>query len=449
MGTDTSGQLQQDKSYPTHPDAQVPAARGDAITGDRYWSKDFADREWEHMWKRIWHVGGRTAQLQEPGDFVVHNFRHESILMVKQEDGSIKAFFNVCMHRGNQLLAVEEGGVNGSFTCPYHGWQWGLDGELTWVQDAEDFPQGNPCGKLRLKELPCDTWGGFIFWSFDPEVKPLLEYLDPIPALLANRDLENHTRVVWRTLRVNTNWKFASDNFNEAYHIPSVHPQFMPMIDDHYSTTVFEMYPSGHNRMIEKLQPSSRLPIDADIMPLWADVLKEWDIDPEEFRGRAQEARVALQQARRKLGPERGFQYFAKFTDDELTDQIHHTCFPNLTLTGTPEGLHVFRTEPDADDPNWSTFDYWYLVPEVEKASEVATLYGMRPYEEAEHEEGDFANYEATIDQGDFLSQDLSLAVTQQRGLRSMAFGDCYLSGQETRVRRFHEVLNDYLNGDR
>lgn len=158
---------------------------------------------------------------------------------------------------------------------------------------------------------------------------------------------------------------------------------------------------------------------------------------------------MALQQARRKLGPERGFRYFDQLTDDELTDQMHHTCFPNLTLTGTPEGLHVFRTEPDADDPNWSTFDYWYLVPDVDNATEVATLYGMRPYQEAELETDDYAAYEATIDQGDFLTQDLSLAVTQQRGLRSMAFEDCYLSGQETRVRRFHEVINDYLEGRR
>jgi len=435
-------------SYPTHPDAELPKARGDAITGDRYCSKDFADREWEHMWKRIWHVGGRTAQLEEPGDFIVHNFRHESILLVKQKDGSIRAFFNVCMHRGNQLVNAEEGGVT-SFTCPYHGWKWGLDGALDWVQDPEDFPQGNPCGKLKLKELPCDTWGGFIFWSFDPDVKPLLEYLHPIPDLLANRDLDNHVRVVWRKLRVNTNWKFASDNFNEAYHIPAVHPQFMPIIDDHYTTTVFEMYPSGHNRMIEKLQPSSRSPTKDQVEPLWAGILNEWDLNPEEFEGRAQEARLALQQARRKLGPVRGYDYFDKFTDDELTDQMHHTCFPNLTLTGTPEGLHVFRTEPDADDPNWSTFDYWYLVPRREGADEVATLYGMRPYEEAAQETDDFSDYEAAIDQGDFLTQDLSLAVTQQKGLRSMAFSDCYLSGQETRVRRFHEVLNDYLEGRR
>lgn len=436
-------------SYPTHPDAQRPAARGDAITGDRYWSKDFAEREWEHMWKRVWHVGGRVAQLEEPGDFIVHNFRHESVMMVKQEDGSIRAFFNVCMHRGNQLVTVREGGVTDGFSCPYHGWKWGLDGELNWVQDPEDFPQGNPCGKLRLKELACETWGGFIFWSFDRNAKPLLDYLDPIPTLLGNRDLENYVRVVWRTLRVNTNWKFASDNFNEAYHIPAVHPQFMPMIDDHYSTTLFEMYPNGHNRMIEKLQPSSRTADKDQVAPLWADVLKAWDLNPEDFQGRAQEGRIALQQARRRLGPQRGYTYFDKLTDDELTDQMHHTCFPNLTLTATAEGLHMFRTEPDAEDPNWSTFDYWYMVPRVEGSSEVATLYGMRPYREAEHEDGSFADYEAAIDQGDFLTQDLSLAETQQRGLRSMAFEDCYLADQETRVRRFHEVLNDYIEGRR
>ncbi|MEZ5735874.1 MAG: aromatic ring-hydroxylating dioxygenase subunit alpha [Novosphingobium sp.] len=436
-------------SYPTHPDAQRPAARGDAITGDRYWSREFADREWEHMWKRVWHVGGRTAQLEEPGDFIVHNFKHESVMMVKQDDGSIRAFFNVCMHRGNRLVSFEEGGVTDSFACPYHGWKWGLDGELNWVQDPEDFPQGNPCGKLRLKELPCETWGGFIFWSFDKNAKPLLDYLDPIPTLLGNRDLDGYVRVVWRTLRVNTNWKFASDNFNEAYHIPAVHPQFMPMIDDHYSTTIFEMYPTGHNRMIEKLQPSSRTSARDDVQPLWADVLRAWDLNPEDFRGRAQEGRIALQQARRKLGPQRGYGYFDKLTDDELTDQMHHTCFPNLTLTATAEGLHMFRTEPDADDPNWSTLDYWYMVPKVDGAAEVATLYGMRPYREAEHEDGSFADYEAVIDQGDFLTQDLSLAETQQRGLRSMAFEDCYLADQETRVRRFHEVLNDYLRGKR
>jgi len=434
--------------YPSHPDAQYPAARGDAITGDRYWSKEFAQREWDHMWKKIWHVGGRTAQLEEPGDFITHQFKNESVIMVKQHDGSVKAFFNVCLHRGNQLVGTREGGVTSHFTCPYHNWKWALDGELDEVQDPEDFDV-NPCGKLKLKELKCGTWGGFIWFSFNPEAVPLMDYLHPIPDLLANRDLDNWVRVVNRRLRVNTNWKFASDNFNESYHIPAVHPQFEPMIDDHYSTTVFEMYPTGHNRMIEKLQPSSRYEDAQQVKPLWAEVLKEWDIDPADYEGRAQEGRLALQQARRRLGPERGYTYFDKFTDWELTDQFHHTMFPNVTITGTPEGLHFFRTEPDAEDPNWSTFDYWYMVPRIEGATEVATLYGMRPYEEAPYQDGDYSDYEADIPQGDFLTQDLSIAVTQQSGLKSMAWEDAWLSRQETRVRRFHEVINDYLEGRR
>lgn len=436
-------------TYPTHPSAQFPKARGDAITGDRYYSREFAEREWEHMWKRVWHVGGRESQLEEPGDFITHNFRHESVIMIRQEDGSIRAFFNVCQHRGNRLVNVEEGGVAKHLTCPYHNWKWNIDGALDEVQDPEDFPQGNPCDKLRMKEVPCETWGGFVFYSFDPNALPLQEYLDPVPQLLGNRDLANWKRVVWLTLRVNTNWKFASDNFNESYHIPAVHPQFQPMIDDHYSTTIFEMYPQGHNRMIEKLQPSSRYESSVNVMPLWADVLKEWDLDPSEFEGKAQEARKALQEARRRLGPERGHHHFATMSDDELTDQFHHTCFPNLTLTGTPEGLHMFRTEPDPEDPNWSTFDYWYMVPEIEGADEVATLYGMRPYEEAEHETALFGEKKAAIAQGDFLSQDLSLAVTQQKGLQSMGFDRAYLAEQETRISRFHEVINDYLEGRR
>jgi hypothetical protein len=201
--------------------------------------------------------------------------------------------------------------------------------------------------------------------------------------------------------------------------------------------------------MIEKLQPSSRY-ADAQVMkPLWAEVLREWDIDPADYDGRAQEGRLALQEARRRLGPERGYHHFATLRDHELTDQMHHTLFPNLTLTGTPEGVHVFRTEPDADDPNWSTFDYWYLAPKVGNGEDVPTLYGMRPFREAEFEDGDYADYEATIAQGDFLTQDLSLAVTQQKGLRSMGFEGAYLSKQEARVARFHEVLNDYLEGRR
>ena len=90
--------------HPTTMDGRDPSVlRGDPITGDRYWSKEFAQKEWDHMWTRIWHVAGRTAELREPGDYIVHDFMHESVFCVKQSDGSIKAFYNTCGHRGQRL----------------------------------------------------------------------------------------------------------------------------------------------------------------------------------------------------------------------------------------------------------------------------------------------------------------------------------------------------------
>ncbi|MFA7585492.1 MAG: aromatic ring-hydroxylating dioxygenase subunit alpha, partial [Novosphingobium sp.] len=212
-------------TYPSVPQGAPIGLRGDKITGDRYYSRDFAEREWQHMWTKVWHVGGRAAQLPEPGDYIMHNLLHESVIMVRQKDGSIRAFYNSCRHRGNQLAAAEEGSMPQGFTCSYHGWRWGLDGVLQHAQDPEDFPQGNPCGKVKLMEVPCATWGGFVWYSMDENAKPLNEYLDPIPQLLDARQPEKMVRVLWRTIRVNTNWKFSPDNFNESYHLPAVHPQ--------------------------------------------------------------------------------------------------------------------------------------------------------------------------------------------------------------------------------
>lgn len=424
--------------------------RGDPITGDRYWSREFMQRERERMWTRVWHVGGLESQLERAGDYVVHNFMNESVVLVRQQEGAIRAFYNTCRHRGNRLVFAEEGGCE-KFTCSYHGWVYGLDGTVQRVQDPEDFPQGNPCGKLRLKELPCDTWGGFVWYSMDCEASPLRDFLEPVPELLKNRELEKMVRVIWRTVDLNANWKFAPDNFNESYHLPTVHPQFRPVIDEDYRNTVFEMYPNGHNRMIEMGQPSLRADRPHEVEPAWAELLRAWDLDPAAFEGRAREGRVALQRQKRKLGPERGFTFYERWYDAELTDYFHHTLFPNVTLTGTPEGVHFFRTEPHPSNPERCTFDYWFFAPIVEGMKEVPTALGPRPLEPAPHEHIDMSDgvvADATM-LGSFVDQDIGIAVTQQQGLRSRGYTDAYLSGQESRVRRFHEVLNDYLEGRR
>lgn len=437
------------RGYPRMAEGGAKPLRGDPITGDRYYSRAFAEAEWERMWRRVWHIGGRLAQLEEPGDYVVHNFLKQSVVIVRQEDGSVRAFHNSCRHRGNRLVSSEAGGVIDGLRCPYHGWRYDFDGVLRDAQDSDDFPQGNPCGKLRLAELPCDIWGGCVWYSFDREAAPLFDYLHPVPDLLATRGMEEMVRVVWLTVKANTNWKFSPDNFNESYHLPTVHPQMRQMIDEDYRNTVFDMYPNGHNRMIEQGQPSMRADFPNMVEPVWEMMLADWGLDPVAFQGRARDGRLALQEAKRRLGAERGHRHFAGMYDDELTDYFHHTLFPNVTITGTPDGVHVFRTEPIADDPEWCTFDYWYLVPRIDGAGEVPTVYGMRPYVEAEHEITTYGEGAGGHHLGDFVDQDLSVAVTQQRGFHSLGYEDPYLSGQESCIRRFHEILNDYLEGRR
>ncbi|HZU63790.1 MAG TPA: aromatic ring-hydroxylating dioxygenase subunit alpha [Novosphingobium sp.] len=437
-------------AYPLAPPGPPVRLRHDPITGERYYSPAFARAEWEHMWTRIWHIGGLMAELEEPGDYVVHDFLRESVIIVRQPDGAIKAFHNACRHRGNQLVQGQAGSVPHGFACPYHGWRYGLDGLVRQAQDPENFARGNPCGKVGLKEIPCASWGGFAWYSMDPAAPALADYLAPIPALLASRGIEQMTRVLWTTTRVNTNWKFAPDNFNESYHLPTVHPQMQQIVDEDYRNTVFEMHPAGHNRMIEQGQPSLRATHPNEVEPAWEDMLRAWDLDPADFAGRSRDGRLALQRQKRRLGPARGHAHFASLHDDELTDYFHHTLFPNVTLTATCDGLHLYRTEPDPRDPEWCTFDYWYFVPPVAGRDEVQTIFGARPFAPAAHETFTYGQGAGSAHPlGNFLDQDLAVAVSQQNGFHSRGYQDAYLSDQEDRIRRFHEVLNDYLEGRR
>lgn len=413
--------------------------RGDVISGDRYWSREFMKKEWDHMWTRVWHIGARVAELEVPGDYVVHNFMQESVLLVRQNDGSVRAFYNVCPHRGNRLVWGDAGGMS-AFTCAYHGWQFGINGRLQQAPDPENFRHGNPCDTVGLVELKCDVWGGFVWYNMDLNAKPLLEYLDPLPSHFANREMEKMKRIVWRKIDVNCNWKFASDNFNESYHVRIVHPSMGSYVVEDYSGHFFEMYANGHNRALELGQPSSRFAMENDY---WDSLLRSWGLDPAEFVGRVADARLALQAQKRKLGPGRGHEYMAKLNDDELTDFFHYTAFPNLTITGTPMdgAVHFFRTEPHPTDPEKCTFEYWGLYPEIKGAETLPTVSGMRPWEEAEAEILTFGVDEV----GDFIDEDLSVAVNQQKGLHSRGYRDAILAEQEARVRRFHEVLNDYI----
>lgn len=421
------------------------AVRGDTITADRYISKEWMELERDKLWPKVWHLGGVTAELEEEGDFIRHNFGKESVIMVKQADGSIKAFYNTCPHRGNRLI-LGDAGSTPRITCGYHGWQFDPDGTLVHVQDPDDFAGGNPCGKTKLSELRCETWGPFVFWCMDDDVAPLHEWLSPLPERLKGYKLENWVRVLNVSADCDFNWKIIRDNFNESYHLPTIHPELATFINDGLPTTLFEMYESGHNAMwmIGHQATSRKDYVSGDVPPGLYEAAEAWGIDPKEYRGRTSDIREAVIKAKREKGAARGYDYSA-MTDQQLVDYFHCTLFPNLTITMSPEQCQILRTEPHPTDPEKCVFQHWCLYPPVEGMTEIDTPVGRAPFRhDAIHRHSVYGD---GVSVGYVADQDLSIGTTQQQGLNSRGFKGCLLPGQEKRVQRFHELLNDYVKG--
>lgn len=438
------------------PDWPEQKQRTHKIEGHRYTSKEFATLEMEHMWTKVWLLLGREDEMPNPGDWQQEEVGTESILMVRQTDGSIKAFYNVCQHRGQRLVSERKGHAR-RFVCPYHSWAWMPDGELNFVQDPDDFPQGNPCGKVTLEEIHCDTFAGFIWINMDPECESLSSFLGPISEDWEVYGVESWTRYVAKTTIAPCNWKIVMDNFNESYHVNTVHKPKGPNvdklrmnlgIDTNYKATRFDMADEGHNRMImlgDYGGPATEE--NEEIGEPLASALREWELDPEDFRGRGEETRQAMQKAKRKLGPERGYDYFSKLNDSQLTDAYHYNLFPNFAVSVWAEGFHFLRARPHPTDPEQCIFDNWWYAPNpAGVSSPVQTTDGLVERDAiVEHEF--FAAGEKSM--GLTIDQDMGIFPGQQMSMRSRGYKGAYLAGQESRTQRLHVLVDDYIEGRR
>ena len=154
-------------SVPVHP-----------LNGERYTSREFFQKEFDTVWAKSWLLLGRESEIPTPNSYQVENVGPESVLMVRQDDHSVRAFFNVCQHRGSRLTFSRDGETN-SFTCPYHGWEYATDGQLIKAQDPEDFPR-NPCEYVTLVELKCEVFAGFVWVNMDVDCISLRDFLGPV-----------------------------------------------------------------------------------------------------------------------------------------------------------------------------------------------------------------------------------------------------------------------------
>ena len=209
------------------------------IPVEAYISEDYARAERDKLWRKCWLQAGRIEDLPEVGSYITYEILDDSVLIVRVADGEaangargcIKAYRNVCTHRGRRLVDTPKGERNAhgqrmNFVCGFHAWTFELDGKASYIAAKEDWGPKLCDDVTRLGEVQVDTWGGFVWINLDPKAEPLRDYLEPAATMLDPFRLQD-MRPRWRKWTIfDCNWKVALEAFDETYHVPGTHPEF-------------------------------------------------------------------------------------------------------------------------------------------------------------------------------------------------------------------------------
>jgi phenylpropionate dioxygenase-like ring-hydroxylating dioxygenase large terminal subunit len=211
------------------------AAEGQAaavrIPVEAYVSRDYARAERDRLWRKVWLQAGRVEDLPEPGNYITYDIMDDSVLIVRGDDGQLRAFHNVCTHRGRRLVDTPAGQRNArgkkmNLVCGFHAWTFNTHGACTYIQSREDWDGALTDADNALGPVRLDTWAGFIWINLDPASGPLQDFLEPAASLLDPFELQN-MRARWRKWTIfDCNWKVALEAFDETYHVPGTHPEF-------------------------------------------------------------------------------------------------------------------------------------------------------------------------------------------------------------------------------
>ena len=204
---------------------RLPAERAAPLPNWCYTSRAWYRAEVERIFMKAWNYVGHASQVPDPGSYFTRDITGMPIIVVRGEDGEIRAFHNACRHRGSRI--VQDEGACKTFICPYHNWTYATDGRLiaTPLIDENEHLQH---ADLSLLEVRMEAWAGFLFVTFDEgagdeDAGPLADWLGDLPANCTPYDPDSMVctrRVTWD---VKANWKLHFENFNDSLHIPFVH----------------------------------------------------------------------------------------------------------------------------------------------------------------------------------------------------------------------------------
>ena len=241
----------------------APLAEAFTIPAPWYLDASVAERERTHVFSNTWQAVGRLGQVASPGDFFTTELAGEPLLIVRDAQGQLRAFYNVCRHHAAAVASAPCGHAQ-SFRCPYHGWNYGLDGTL------KGMPEFAGVCNFRREEnglvpVAVGTWENFIFISLSPNPAPLAEFLGDLIARIAPLQLTSlhfHSR---KEYILNCNWKVYVDNYLDGgYHVPHLHKGLNSVLDyTHYTIENGANYCLQSSPMVASDNPDAHADVSA------------------------------------------------------------------------------------------------------------------------------------------------------------------------------------------
>ena len=211
-------------------DDRAPLAQASTIPAAWYTDPRIAELERLNVFSKTWQLVARTDQVKSPGQFVSTTVAGEPVVVVRGTDGTLRAFFNVCRHHAAAVV-TEPCGHAALLRCPYHGWNYGLDGSLKGMPEFEGVEKFDRA-QNGLVPIRVDTWECFVFVNLDPHAAPLSEFLGGLVKRMAPLGISKLHYFDRRTYDIHCNWKVFIDNYLDGgYHVPHLHKGLSSVLD--------------------------------------------------------------------------------------------------------------------------------------------------------------------------------------------------------------------------
>ncbi len=421
----------------------------EAIPADRYTSEEFARLEREKMWPYVWQFAAREEDLPEPGDFVVYEMAGRSYLVVRQDDGSVRAMHNVCLHRGRKLR-TEDGSAE-HFTCPFHAFSWNTDGSFREAPCQWDFPHLKD-KKMDLPDAEVAHWQGYIFIREESGGPSLEEFLAPLPDHFKRWRHEECVTVMRVAKEVPANWKVTMEAFMESWHTIVTHPQLLPFTGD--CNAAYRIWGDHVNVNL--------VPFGVMSPHIQESQGEQWIVDEFiKYNGRSSDnydpdgdpmaievpegktAREALGDKMREVYTEQAGYSLMHATDSEVLDALVYNVFPNFAPWGGFMPNIVYRWFP-GKTPDTCVMEVRILArikkgePKPRGADEIYLTLDQK-----------WTEASALGGLGDVFEQDMDNLPYVQDGLHASKNGEVQLGNyQEIRIRQFQDTMMKYLDGN-